>query len=879
MGRPPSCNPCCGQWYTTEKLTYDDGIVKLADVDFFKDHPLTSDNDYYGTLSNRFYDYFTTWSIFPNTDGGVTVFSKDNLKECIDIQYDSRDYNSNRFDDVVVYDKDAENILPHNRRYNANLRNKRDVTLDYGEFEEPENGAVPYPNPANPLYYRNYDNPDSDDIIWYQSIIDNLAAYDFESVYNAAFAVLNPAFRAIPADFVWSEDNESTYTLLEYVVSDKIYCYFRLGHALDRDPVVNPYDSIFLFVLDFDYSVESYSRYENSVINDLTSFKKTVLKNNKLYSMVLGDFTSPSRNFDFVVIDLTDGLQDRFTGGVDYEKYYTLSLDWYGGQIDYYSNEVEALDNIITFKVASSNSIVEIPGIYSRISPNGIRLDDVEIQSASNMNISQYTKTLLLSSAPITNIPIHYDRLSLEITSDNAEITLKIPFGDSFRYLAYRFTYDTFFSDTSIFAYYSANAGDNGGGVFGSAREPMDFDVDSNGFIYIVGHFRDVLTAANNNQNDIKTLLENNGMRPNGTEYADIIKINGTTGAFVDSATYSCMWLYRNITYLDRDDNNKSYNAGLQSRCIAVTEDGIWVGGDQVWPSFGFITYAGAFEDYYNIANAVSVTEEEWSNRRDPGNRTIYLDSSDSYNLTKYLVVGRDIDLFKSTISVPYNTDAITIYQAGLIIGANSNWYVATGVDAWLHFGNQPGNNYTSGYVDYDVPYNFTSIPYEDNQYAEFSFSGGPILNNDFTFQTIYKDIEGFEEYISITMVIAGLEYDQGGYSQTNYSGGFTYPNILFGTFFNLDATTGGGFSNTTPLMASYPYNLLLFDFDMSLKDVYYFGPSDMSYEKDSCNYMMSSYTSILKMCAIGNDVFITGGRRHDKISTSTGLDLDGVPS
>lgn len=767
MGRPPQCNPCCGQWYTTEKLTYDGGIKKLADTDYFYDHPLVTDDDlrayYYGSTEGMILDDFSTLAVFPNTNGNITVYTKDGLKELLD-GYDSNSIGSVDLDPSVQYDDDAEDILPNNRRYNPNLSGRIDANLDYGEYGQSDINDNQKPDMS--VYYRNYDNPVlSRDVIWYQSILDRVDNYNFETIYNDAFAALNPTYRDIPANYTWDGD----YELINYHVSDKIYCIFRLGKVPSPvdDSVDNPYSYWFLFILDFEYSVLSSAYYKNSIIEGLSyhtqweyydEINKIVHKNNKLYFLV--------RIFDFVIIDFDIGLQDRFRGGVGYDKYYVhpgpysitdpsqYSPDdiWFGAGGGAFRTPELAYDNASIYKVTSeADNIVKFKIMANDLTPRDRGIF--------------FLAGVIYDTVGCSLVPSPDRLLVVNVDSDDAYITFAYTTKDSGAPTLYQTGYYTirFERDTFI------------GNQTGDFRDvKIDFDVDSDGDIYVVSNF----FSPEFSNAPVNAMIEDWGKTfatlnyiVEGTEFADVLKISGDTGVLLDSSVYAVSWL--NQKELGGDlgpTQGTDINSGFlyQSKNIVVTDDGVWVSGTQIWPQYGYIWYSSLYDELsYFFPDTAPFIE-------------VYISA--------------------------WNTDAISIYSGEMTL------------KMWDADGN--------GKPLVELPYNATSVEIgsvlSSNGVVGVDVDGGPISSTYLT-----------------------VEYSQTG-------------------------TPSLGIVSPSPTDAGYSYNLLLFDFNLSLKDTYYFGPNNMKYGET--NLIRFPYTEINDMTAIGNNVYITGDRRHDDITISSGM-------
>lgn len=871
MGRPNQCNPCCGEWYTTEKLTYDSGALRSVFADFFYNHPQATDenNIYYGTGSKARFDDFHTWGIYPNLIGGVTVFTKDNLKEIPDINF------SKIIDgELVQYDPDAPDILPNTRRYNSNLGLVESVFMDYGTFGEYDQNDFST-MPKKSIYYRNYKNPVIDnDIIWYQNIVDNLADYDFETVYNAAFANINPTYRDIPAQHVW-EDGE--YTLVNYDMYDgKIYCLIRLGKSFEfitqqDSNITKVYDSLFVFTLDYNYDVTSFISYQSDVISDTDEVLKMVFKNNKLYCLVKGTFTAPNRRYDFVIIDLTTTLlQDAFTGGVTHVNYYTSNHLFRQSEIAYtggsprYITLQDAIDNEIVLYVSSETS-------------NIIEMEfPIHNQQYSDWHVHvQVGCTANVEFGPVL-VGRQYQRAVITVDSDNANVVFRNQIGSlGNTFISYRFKIRTFLSGKTI----------------------QDFDVDSNGDIYLISHQDSgqsigiptfgVYNSISTNQNlalDVsRTLNKLGSLNPDNTEFADVLKIDGTTGKLLKASVYANNVLYTNIdiTMTETEEEDSVSDRNPRSNTIAVADDKVWVGGSQIWPSLGILYYDTLeFSDYYQIDSFLTGS-----------NRIYHLDINRQY----FLFDTESISETNSTrittqdafAYVPaWNTDAINVYQGGMVWTAYSLLSIANPIT----FPATDNTTTTVNDIYYDIPYNVTcgSLPMPSNTYSITSCSGGPPINNHLSFTTKQLNTDGYivvDSFMNIGDSIFGYPHVPGGINFSNVYRSESTGNtegIPFmydtGSFPSLSDSVN--FSQTrTPLIADYPYNILVFDTELELLDKYYYGPKDMNYERKSSSNIMFDYSFIRDMVAVGDNVYVTASRRHDVINTSTGrTDRDEIP-
>lgn len=388
-------------------------------------------------------------------------------------------------------------------------------------------------------------------------------------------------------------------------------------------------------------------------------------------------------------------------------------------------------------------------------------------------------------------------------------------------------------------------------------------------------------------------IIKNGGVRPDGTEFADVLKIDGNTGELLGSAVYFNNWLSTGISHkrLDKGGAGPSHENGLRFftekfsgvpiNCITVTDDGIWVGGGQVWPAYGTIGdyIPPRWPDFYD---EVGETQNDPATYDGTNNgviryRTLPLDNIDCYAIPVIEVRENEStippgdtvndnhpapldDIFVSGsnptyISPAWNTEAIDI------ISGDFQWLVG-----WVDTSVPRSPNIDE--TLYNVPYNAdsTTIPLVDvpnyNSYA----IGGPAIQQD-----IYVD----GTQINVMYDVFDLIFESQPWQlywrwdrqeeRTSVVTGICYTTDV-GCFVPANDRGSG-----TPLKATYPYNLLLFDFDMSVKAKYYYGPSNMDYEKTSSQYIMQNFSEIHGMCSINNDIYITGNRRHDDIVQASG--------
>lgn len=388
-------------------------------------------------------------------------------------------------------------------------------------------------------------------------------------------------------------------------------------------------------------------------------------------------------------------------------------------------------------------------------------------------------------------------------------------------------------------------------------------------------------------------IVKNGGVRPDGTEYADVLKISGSTGELLASAVYFNSWLSTGIKHTRLEKYTHSVINGVESNglrffyeqfsgvpvnCISVTDDGVWVGGGQVWPSYGTIgdyippVWSEIFADPDNISDYLHTYDDDGTGRY----RATEIDNEDCYIIpvtqfvedsdiippletqnrpaysTQIMVIGSN----PTFISPAWNTGAIDITRGDF------QWLVG-----WLD--TSAPRTPVIGDTIVNVPYNAdaSTLPLQDLPMYDHFATGGPAMQQD-----IYVD--GIQ---------SGAVHDAYGvYTTTDNNGDVTWNWAK--TKYRTSVSTGVAFgdqygtfvpatsrSDATPLKAGYPYNLLLFDHDLYVKAKHYFGPSNMSYNRASSAYIMSGFSEIRGMCAVGNDIYVTGDRRHDDIVEASG--------
>lgn len=377
---------------------------------------------------------------------------------------------------------------------------------------------------------------------------------------------------------------------------------------------------------------------------------------------------------------------------------------------------------------------------------------------------------------------------------------------------------------------------------------------------------------------ELKSLIQKNGgIRPDGTEYADVVKISGDDGSLIDGAVYFNSWLSTGLKYykqvrrtsrsLEIEGRNFFFEAfsGVPVNCIEVTNDGVWVGGGQVWPTYGTLgdyipprwpELYNSEKEYYqydenstqvinarpnDLENCYVVTVQQFFEGAEPDGQNY----RHTGRIPTHFFIGSNNSTY---ISPAWNTDAIQIYQGDF------EWLVG-----WIDT-STPRNPDINEEL-YKIPYNTPSSDIPTKYLPNFNpiITGGPAIQQDIV-------VDGVLTYA--TFDAFNLKYDGLGeyYIWTDYETrvstvtGVCYTDE-YGSFF--PASSRG---EDTYLKADYPYNLLLFDFNLSLKDKYYFGPSNMDYDKVSSKYIMSQFSYINGMCSIGDNIYITGNRRHDNI-------------
>lgn len=1077
MGRPSQCNPCCGEWYTTEKLTYDDGIKKLADTDFFYDHSSATTGS--GEYSPS-YGWLETWDVYPDVEG-ITVFARG-----VDFNNSLDRFTQSPWGDSArcrrVYDLDLKEIGPvteDNTNYyfdkgilsNANNSNAHWLPLPDEEVYPNDIGYKSYRNPNNLINQSDMSTGDFYTIINRRNVFnyiyigeivtDGRVYYSFQMktgyennpnelvtvysvinwpvLYDSWFLKYNPTYTSVPENqaFIntfYLQDVNTVRGAVQvlYFETDSQYIYVFVDVNVTYPSLALPNASAgtgtlnVIIKLDFNFNVINVYDYNIEIDRELgvvgnISFqtggyiRKVRIKNGKIYvlrikqlgglfqeSSVLNaysgygeDIINRRRAYTFDVINLSDySIQPRFTGGVNYPKYGAiyaiegskfdvgrttvfnngslLDINYNTGGVNYDDSDInDVLDSALILPLCSNTNYIEIYTQEVPAAPRGYTNWEIDSVTGGSIIDTSYGKNGVSdTSIPLntdfsfgldkkTTVLIDFSGVSIAIIVLKKVLLIQPEGQQSYQktiYRAIKYKKGTFFNYIS---------------------RPKDFDVDSNGDIYMLmdhdsvvlpsettllngfdfdipqnrfrkglddGSYygfqandytrilyyqnntydtaeRDVSTGTTGRvttdreksvhipfekgltnsyypgqfqsynrlqyngiaaNSEIKSVIyKNGGIRPEGTEYADVVKISGQDGSLIDGAVYFNSWLSTGLKYKKQvrkvsqsNDNDKRQFffetfAGVPVNCIEVNSDGVWVGGGQVWPTYGTLGdfVPPRWPDFYNSDNEFYQYDTNATNIIK--GRPSELDSIYVVPIVPFFSgnppVGLDVVVYptykdtavitnnnRTYISPAWNTDAIQIEQGDF------EWLVG-----WVDVSDP--RNPDIGEQLYKVPYNatYSSIPTKSLPNFNPIIVGGPPIQQDIVIDGVntYAVFDAFDLEFVDTGFIGGFQWEW----KSNTVRHSTVTGVCYtdeaGSFFPASSRNSG-----TYLKASYPYNLLLFDFDLNLKDKYYFGPSNMDYDKLSSQYIMSQFSQINGMCSIGDDIYITGNRRHDDI-------------